>query len=78
MTEATQVDPMQFNLADLFERVVDTAPDRLALVAGDRRYTYSELDARANACGHWLLDAGAVAGDTSGSTPTTAPSGSRP
>jgi fatty-acyl-CoA synthase len=55
--------PMQFNLADLFERVVDTAPDRLALVAGDRRYTYAELDARANACGHWLLDAGAVAGD---------------
>jgi len=54
---------MQFNLADLFERVVDTAPDRLALVAGDRRLTYAELDARANAIGHALLDGGARAGD---------------
>jgi acyl-CoA synthetase (AMP-forming)/AMP-acid ligase II len=63
MTESTDVNPMQFNLADLFERVVDTVPDRLALVAGDHRYTYAELDARANACAHWLLDAGAVAGD---------------
>ena len=26
--------PRQFNLADLFEVVVDTVPDRLALVAG--------------------------------------------
>jgi acyl-CoA synthetase (AMP-forming)/AMP-acid ligase II len=56
-------DPICFNLADLFERVADTAPDRLALVAGDRRYTYAELDARANACGHWLLDAGAQPGE---------------
>ena len=38
----------QFNLADLFEIVVDTVPDRLALVAGDVRLTYRELDARAN------------------------------
>lgn len=31
---------MQFNLADLFEIVVDTVPDREALVCGDRRLTY--------------------------------------
>ena len=37
---------MEFNLADLFERVADTAPDRLALVAGDRRLTYAQLDER--------------------------------
>ena len=54
--------PMTFNLADLFERVVDTAPDRLALVAGDRRLTYAQLDERANRVGHSLLDGGAVAG----------------
>ncbi len=53
---------MEFNLADLFERVADTVPDRLALVAGNRRLTYAQLDERANACGHSLLDAGATAG----------------
>jgi len=46
----------QFNLADLFELVVDTVPDRLALVAGDVRLTYAELDARANRFGHHLVD----------------------
>jgi acyl-CoA synthetase (AMP-forming)/AMP-acid ligase II len=33
-------------------------PDRVALVAGDRRYTYAELDARANRFAHALLDRG--------------------
>jgi acyl-CoA synthetase (AMP-forming)/AMP-acid ligase II len=54
--------PMVFNLADLFERVADTVPDRLALVAGERRLTYAQLDERANACAHWLIDAGATPG----------------
>jgi fatty-acyl-CoA synthase len=44
----------RFNLADLFEVVVDTVPGRLALVAGPRRLTYRELDRRANRFGHWL------------------------
>jgi fatty-acyl-CoA synthase len=52
MTERT------FNLADLFELVVDKAPDRVALVAGDRRLTYAELDARANRLAHALADRG--------------------
>ena len=44
---------MEFNLADLFEAVVDTVPDGEALVCGSserpvRRATYSELDARSN------------------------------
>src|SRR6516162_3388551 len=38
---------MEFNLADLFEAVADAVPDRTALVAGDRRLTYRELDERA-------------------------------
>lgn len=45
-----------FNLADLFEIVADTVPDRLALVAGDTRLTYAELDERANRFAHHLRD----------------------
>jgi 3-oxocholest-4-en-26-oate---CoA ligase len=52
-----------FNLADLYEIVVDTVPDRTALVAGDVRWTYRQLDERANRFGHHLLDAGIGAGD---------------
>jgi fatty-acyl-CoA synthase len=54
---------MEFNLADLFEKVVDTVPERVALVAGDRRLTYRDLDERANRFGHWLLDRGVQPGD---------------
>lgn len=36
------------NLADVFERAADAVPDRLALVAGEVRLTYRELDERAN------------------------------
>ncbi len=36
---------MEFNLADLWERVVDEIPDHEALVCGDRRLTYAETDA---------------------------------
>ncbi len=34
--------PMEFNLADLFEVVVDAVPDRAAVVAGDTRLTYAD------------------------------------
>ncbi|RJL34459.1 acyl-CoA synthetase [Bailinhaonella thermotolerans] len=47
-----------FNLADVFETVADAVPDRLALVAGDVRLTYAELDARANRVARHLRDAG--------------------
>ena len=52
-----------FNLADLFESVVDAVPGRLALVCGDRRLTYAELDARANRLAHHLVAHGVGAGD---------------
>lgn len=52
-----------FNLADLFEVVVDTVPDRLALVAGDARLTYRELDERANRVAHHLIDHGVQPGE---------------
>ena len=52
----------RFNLADLFEIVTDTVPDRLALVAGDARLTYAALDARANRFGHHLTSLGLPTG----------------
>ena len=52
----------QFNLADLFEIVVDTVPDRLALVAGTVRLTYAALDARANRFAHHLTGLGLATG----------------
>jgi fatty-acyl-CoA synthase len=54
---------MQFNLADLFERVVETVPDRLAVFTPDAQLTYAQLDERASRFGHHLLDAGVQAGD---------------
>ncbi|HKA49640.1 MAG TPA: acyl-CoA synthetase [Candidatus Dormibacteraeota bacterium] len=54
---------MHFNLADLFESVVDSVPDRLALVCGDRRLTYAQLDERANRLAHHLLWVGVAPGD---------------
>jgi acyl-CoA synthetase (AMP-forming)/AMP-acid ligase II len=52
-----------FNLADLFERVVDAAPDREVIVSPARRLTYRQLDDRANALAHVLTDLGVTAGD---------------
>src|SRR5579871_3269226 len=49
---------MEFNLADLFECVADQLPDREALVAGDRRLTFRELDERTNRLAHSLAAAG--------------------
>ena len=53
---------MQFNLADLFEAVVDTVPDRIALVAGDERVSFADLDARANRAAKLLRARGVQAG----------------
>src|SRR5207249_1384711 len=49
---------VEFNLADLFESVVDAIPDREALVCGDRRLTYRQLEERANRLAHHLQRAG--------------------
>jgi fatty-acyl-CoA synthase len=57
---------MEFNLADLFECVADHVPDREALVAGDRRLTYRELDERANRLAHALGAGGVGYGDRVG------------
>ena len=52
-----------FNLADLFEIVVDTVPDRLALVSGSVRHTYRDLEARTNRLAQALQARGLKAGD---------------
>ena len=54
---------MEFNLADIFESVVDVAGDREALVTADRRLTFAELEARANKLAHHLLSVGVSPGD---------------
>lgn len=53
---------MKFHLADLFEAVVDAVPGNEALVAGDERRTYAELDARANQMAHFLRNQGVQPG----------------
>ncbi|GHB32422.1 acyl-CoA synthetase [Streptomyces umbrinus] len=61
---------MEYNLADLFESVVDVVPDREALVyidhpgtGAERRLTYAELDAAANRVAHHLIDSGIRPGE---------------
>ena len=53
---------MQFNIADLFERVADVAADREAVVCGARRSTYAELDERSTRLAHGLRELGAAPG----------------
>ncbi|WP_097883539.1 acyl-CoA synthetase [Streptomyces sp. st140] len=61
---------MEYNLADLFESVVDAVPDREALLyvdhpgtGAERRLTYAELDTAANRIAHHLIDAGIGPGE---------------
>src|SRR5215211_4312927 len=54
---------MQYNLADLWERVVDTVPERESLLCGDRRLTYAQADERANRLAHHLAEQGVGPGD---------------
>lgn len=47
---------VDFNLADLFECVADSVPDRGALIAGNHRCTYASLEDRANRLAHGLAE----------------------
>lgn len=42
----------------LFEKQVETTPDRMAVISGDRQLTYSELNHRANQVAHYLKKSG--------------------
>ncbi len=54
---------MHFNIADLFELVADDFPDRTALLCGEQRSTFLELEQRANRLAHFLASRGVKAGD---------------
>ncbi|CAM2009936.1 non-ribosomal peptide synthetase [Acanthopleuribacter pedis] len=42
-------------LLDLFERQADAAPDRPAILAGERALSYADVTAQSRRIGHWLL-----------------------
>jgi acyl-CoA synthetase (AMP-forming)/AMP-acid ligase II len=61
---------VEYNLADLFESVVDVVPGREALVyidhpgtGAERRLTYAQLDSAANRIAHHLIDSGIRPGE---------------
>ena len=53
-----------FHIADLFELVAEAIPDRPALVGGDHRLTYGELDERSNRLANHLIANGLEPGAT--------------
>lgn len=53
---------MTFNLADLFDRVANTVPEREALVSGNSRFTYHQLHQRVEALRMALVERGVHAG----------------
>ncbi|MDF3283580.1 MULTISPECIES: AMP-binding protein [unclassified Gordonia (in: high G+C Gram-positive bacteria)] len=50
--------PVKFNLADVFETVADSVPERIALSYEGRQISYAELDRLANRVAHLLRDNG--------------------
>ncbi len=71
--------PDSFNMADLWEMAADAVPEREALVVGDQRRTYAELEERANRLAHHLAGRGVGRRrPRRRSTSRTAPSTSRP
>ncbi|MGP4098932.1 acyl-CoA synthetase [Nonomuraea sp. KM90] len=53
---------MEFNHADLYEGLADTIGDRTAVVCGQERRTYAELEAESNRLAHYLMDLGVQPG----------------
>lgn len=54
---------MKFNLADVFETVSDSVPERVALSYEGQQISYAELDGLANQVAHLLSDNGIGAAD---------------
>jgi acyl-CoA synthetase (AMP-forming)/AMP-acid ligase II len=55
--------PASYNFADVWEMAADALGDREALVIGDERRTYAQLEERANRLANHLLGAGVQPGD---------------
>jgi 3-oxocholest-4-en-26-oate---CoA ligase len=54
------------NIADLAEHAIDAVPDRVALICGDEKLTYAELEEKANRLAHYLIDQGVQKDDKVG------------
>jgi acyl-CoA synthetase (AMP-forming)/AMP-acid ligase II len=54
---------MAWNIADLTEHIVDSVPDRIALIIADEPRTYAQLEERANRLAHHLAAQGIGPGD---------------
>ena len=59
-------EPMEFQLATLWEILADAGPDGECLVAGEARHTRRSLDERANRLAHHFLEVGLGPGDRVG------------
>ncbi|MDT0328087.1 non-ribosomal peptide synthetase [Nocardiopsis lambiniae] len=63
---ATGAGVVDRTVAEVFEEHVRRDPDAVAVVFGEQRLTYAELDARANRLAHHLVEVGLSRGDTVG------------
>src|SRR5690554_6256278 len=54
---------MEFNVADLVERVAKNVPDREAVICGERRATYKDFDEKSKQFAQYLLSVGLTKGD---------------
>ncbi|MGB6057595.1 MAG: AMP-binding protein, partial [Microthrixaceae bacterium] len=59
-------DQLTYNIADQWEAISDRVADREALVCGERRLTFAQLEERANRLANYLLASGVGAGDLVG------------
>ena len=57
---------MALNIADLAEHAIDAVPDRVALICGDQRLTYAQLEEKANRLAHYLVNQGVKKDDKVG------------
>ena len=62
-TSAAIARSRQHSVGDLLHRTARRYPDKLAVVAGDRRITYAEFDVAVNRAAHALADRGLAKGD---------------
>jgi acyl-CoA synthetase (AMP-forming)/AMP-acid ligase II len=54
---------VHFNIADMYEMVADKVPNRIALVCGEQRATFAQLEEGANKLAHYLAGQGVGPGD---------------
>ena len=54
---------LTYSLADLFEQLADAVPERLAVVAGEQRRSYQQLEQRCNQLANFWLAQGLGQGD---------------